>query len=61
MDVGQGWHFHRSVYPVSARRGTAAVLVIFVMVGCAGAQNSKSKDEGLEFRNAAPGVRYVHE
>jgi len=61
MGVGHGWYFHRLVYPVSARRGTAAVLVIFVMVGCAGAQNSKSKGEGLEFRNAAPGVRYVHE
>ena len=61
MGVGHGWHFHRSVYPVSARCGAASVLVIFVIVGCAGAQNSKSKDEGLEFRNAAPGVRYVHE
>jgi len=59
MGVGHGWHFHRSVYPVSARRGTAAVLLIFVIVSCAGAQNSKSKGEGLEFRNAAPGVRYV--
>ena len=45
----------------SGSTGVVAVLVIFVMVGCAGAQNSKSKDEGLEFRNAAPGVRYVHE
>src|SRR6185295_12515171 len=59
MDVGHGWHFHRSVYRVRVRRGIVAVVVIFVMAACAGAQNPKSKDDGLEFRNAAPGVRYV--
>jgi len=59
MGVGHGWSFHRPVYPVSASGGTAAVLVLFVIVACAGAQNAKSKGEGLEFRNAAPGVRYV--
>ncbi len=59
MGIGQGWHFHRSVFRVSVRCGIAAVVVIFVIAACAGAQNSKSKDESLEFRNAAPGVHYV--
>ncbi|MGH9548516.1 MAG: hypothetical protein ACRD3W_04040, partial [Terriglobales bacterium] len=42
------------------------MAVIFVITACVGAQNAKSKDArtdpgpwSTEFRNAAPGVRYV--
>ena len=63
MVIGHGWHFHRSVYPGGVcAAGLQPSAVIFVMAACAGAQNSKSKEvrtEGLQFRNAAPGVRYV--
>jgi hypothetical protein len=66
MGIGHGWYFHRSAYPVSVRRGIAAVVVILVIAACADAQNAKNTDarpdtgpRNPEFRNAAPGVRYI--
>jgi hypothetical protein len=66
MGIRHGWHFHKTIYQGSARRGAAAVVMILVISAHARAHNSKSKvastDPGLrntEFRNAAPGVRYV--
>ena len=62
MGIRHGWHFHKASYPVRVRRGVIAIVGMgFVITVHTFAQNAKNKDAspGPEFRNAAPGVRYV--
>jgi hypothetical protein len=70
MSIRKGWHFDGALYAAGAcsrALATAAVMLMIVMLGLrenglgenTPAQDAKNKSAGLEFRNAAPGVRYV--
>jgi tetratricopeptide (TPR) repeat protein len=62
MGIRHGWCFHKAACWETVRRCTTAIFSLgFVITPQLFAQNPKSRDAlGVpEFRNAAPGVRYV--
>ncbi len=62
MGIRRGWCFHEAACWETLRRCAAAIFNLgFVITLTVVAQNPKSKDAAVvpEFRNAAPGVRYV--